>query len=188
MNITTILGSPRKNGNTSAVLGWFEELAAQQHTITHIDILRYDLHGCKGCDVCQEQLDEPGCLEEDDFLDILRLIDAADLVVYASPVYVWSFPAQMKALIDRHYCTVKWLDGEKAACLLQGKRVALLLTCGGSEAENADLVRVEFQRQIDYIGGQLLGVYVVENCPSPKETRKARWGLEVARRMALDLC
>ncbi len=67
MNIVTILGSPRKQGNTHAVLRWFEELAAPSHRISRIYVVDFNLHGCSGCDACQEILDEPGCVEEDDF-------------------------------------------------------------------------------------------------------------------------
>jgi multimeric flavodoxin WrbA len=187
MKILTILGSPRKQGNTNAILRLFEELASYSHQVERINVLDFNIHGCNGCDACQEILDEPGCVEEDDLVAILGKISAADLVIYAAPVYVWSFPAQMKALIDRHYCTVKWQGGEKVSMLLNGKRADLLLTCGGSEAENADLIRLEFQREMNYIGGQVTGVYVVANCGTPRETIETGKGAAVAQKMLDDL-
>jgi multimeric flavodoxin WrbA len=187
MKILTILGSPRKQGNTNAILRLFEELASSSHQVERINVLDFNIHGCNGCDACQEILDEPGCVEEDDLVAILGKISAADLVIYAAPVYVWSFPAQMKALIDRHYCTVKWQGGEKVSMLLNGKRADLLLTCGGSEAENADLIRLEFQREMNYIGGQVTGVYVVANCGTPRETIETGKGADVAQKMLDDL-
>ena len=37
MRITTLLGSPRKNGNTATILGWVEdELAALGHEVNRI--------------------------------------------------------------------------------------------------------------------------------------------------------
>ncbi len=42
MQITTILGSPRKNGNTATVLELFEELMAQQgHEVDRINIMHW---------------------------------------------------------------------------------------------------------------------------------------------------
>ena len=47
------------------------------------------------------------------------------------PVYCWAFPSQLKALLDRHYCLVKWQDGEVAAAFdgrQAGKAAELLVT------------------------------------------------------------
>lgn len=170
MHIITMLGSPRKKGNTAAVLRRFETLAVGcGQVVTHVDIVDKNLGGCLGCDCCQANLNEPGCVQNDDADELLRQIIDADLVVYAAPVYCWSVPAQMKALIDRHYCTVKWEGGEVAARLLAGKRSALLLTCGGDAATNADLTLPMFERQMDYTGGVVAGMFVLDNCTSPLE-------------------
>jgi multimeric flavodoxin WrbA len=187
MKITTVLGSPRRQGNTAAVLGLFEELAVPRYELRRINVVDFNIHGCCGCDACQQVLDEPGCIEEDDLVGVLETLMDSDLIIYASPVYVWSFPAAMKAFMDRHYCTVKWEDGEKVASLLEGKRAALLVTCGGSEEANADLIRLEFQREMDYLGMRHEGTYVVANCSTPVETVETHKGLEVAQRMAREL-
>jgi multimeric flavodoxin WrbA len=165
MNILTILGSPRRRGNTAAVLEQFEILAAGQHRIERVNIMDWKVNGCLGCDVCQRVLDEPGCRQPDDGLAVLRRILAADLVVYASPVYAWSITAQLKALFDRHYCLVKWSAGEKA--LMAGRQAILLLTCGGSAGENADLVQPMFVRQMACMQAKIVGQFVVDNCSTP---------------------
>ncbi len=63
----------------------------------------------------------------------MRII-SADAVVYASPLYSFDLTAQMKPLVDRSFYLSNTL-------LLAGKRVALLITCGGQEEGNADLVQ-----------------------------------------------
>jgi multimeric flavodoxin WrbA len=185
MKIVTILGSPRKRGNTAAVLQAFEALVAPQHQVERINITEYHVGGCRGCDVCQDRLDEPGCLQKDDAVRLLERILAADLVVYACPVYCWAFPAQLKALMDRHYCLVKWQGGEAVATLMAGKRAALLVTCGGDAADNADLIQVMFEREMAYVRGQVVGQYVVANCTTPAELGER--GVETARRMAREI-
>ncbi len=186
MQILTLLGSPRKHGNTDAVLRQFETLATSAgHTVTRINVAEREVAGCLGCDACQAVLTDFGCAQPDDAEDILAEIARVDLAVYAAGVYCWSVPAQMKALIDRHYCTVKWEDGEVAARLLAGKRSALLLTCGGGAADNADLTLPMFERQMDYTAGVIGGMYVLDNCSTPPEDAP-RAGV-LARRMAADL-
>ncbi|HEY9075048.1 MAG TPA: flavodoxin family protein [Anaerolineaceae bacterium] len=167
MHILTILGSPRKKGNTAAVLGAFEALAAARHTIERIHITDYHVQGCLGCDVCQHTPDAPGCKQKDDALIILERMMAADLVVYASPLYVWDVTAQLKALMDRHYCLVKWNAGESRS-LVAGKPVMLLITCGGGVENNADLVQEIFRREMEYAGCRVVGLYIVPDCTTPQ--------------------
>ncbi|MCX6031580.1 MAG: NAD(P)H-dependent oxidoreductase [Chloroflexi bacterium] len=185
MKIVTILGSPRKRGNTAAVLQAFEALIVPEHQVERINMVDYHVEGCRGCDVCQDKLAEPGCLQKDDAVRLLTRILAADVVVYACPVYCWAFPAQLKALLDRHYCLVKWQDGEVAAALMTGKRAALLVTCGGDAEDNADLIQVMFDREIAYVRGVVVGKYVVANCTTPAELGER--GAETARRMAREI-
>lgn len=185
MKITTILGSPRRHGNTATVLAWFEERVGPEHTINHIDLNDYRVAGCLGCENCQGVYNQPGCSQADDAEDILQQILDADLTVYASPVYSWGFTAQMKALIDRHFCLIKWRDGEVAQTLAADKRCALLLTCGGSAEENTDLLIPAFRRQIEYSQGVIVGEYVVPNCSTPDQLGAE--AVAVAERMAREL-
>lgn len=187
MKIVTVLGSPRKRGNTAAVLEAFERLASEkQHAIERINAVDWTVGGCRGCDACFRALDEPGCAQDDDAAWILEHILAADLVVYASPVYAWGFTAQLKPLIDRHYCLVKWQEDEVASALMAGKRAALLTTCGGGAADNTDLLETAFKRLLDYLQGHAAGIYVLDNCSNKPHGLDAT-GQELAQRMASEL-
>ncbi len=197
MKILTILGGPRKRGNTAEVLGAFEALARREHEVERINITDHRVSGCLGCDGCQpagagsaktrngHRLDEPGCGQRDDAGKLLDRITSADVVVYACPVYSWSYPAQLKALIDRHYCLVKSKDGEVVSALMAGKPAALLVTCGSDGSGNADLIEVMFRRQIAYCRATYAGTYVVDNATTPAEIGPR--AQETAQRMARDL-
>jgi multimeric flavodoxin WrbA len=187
MKIVTVLGSPRKHGNTAAVLEAFERLASQeQHSIERINVVDCTVGGCLGCDACFETLDEPGCSQNDDAGWIFGHILEADLVVYASPVYAWGFTGQLKPLIDRHYGLVKWQGGEVASALMAGKRAALLTTCGSDAAGNADLLEAAFKRLLDYTRSQLAGIYVLDNCGS-RPVGPCAAAEALAQRMAREL-
>jgi multimeric flavodoxin WrbA len=186
MQILTLLGSPRKHGNTEAVLRRFEARAiAAGHTVKRINVTQLKIDGCLGCDFCHGDLADPGCAQTDDADDVLRQILAADLTVYASPVYCWSVTAQMKALIDRHYCLVKWQAGEVTAALMRGKRGALLLTCGGEADSNVDLTFPMFERQMEYMQAEVAGLYALDNCAGPQED--APRAERLAAQMAAEL-
>jgi hypothetical protein len=52
---------------------------------------------------------------------------------------------------------------------LNGKGIALLLTGGGEEAGNADLVVAGFRQLIDYLKGRMAGHLFVGGCTVPTD-------------------
>jgi multimeric flavodoxin WrbA len=60
MKIVSVLGSPRKKGNTARVLGWVEEeLVAAGHEVDHLDIVDRTVNGCVECYTCQKNPTSP---------------------------------------------------------------------------------------------------------------------------------
>lgn len=186
MKITTVMGSPRLHGNTAAVLGLFESLAEATHQVERVNIVKHEVKGCLGCDACFKTLDAPGCVQRDDAVGIFERLMASDAIVYATPLYVWDFTAQMKAFIDRHYCLVKWAGGEVTGTLLKGKRAALLVTCGDVAEQNADLIQEVFEREMRYVGCEVAGKYIVPNCSTPDKLGEK--GKSTARAMYEEIC
>jgi multimeric flavodoxin WrbA len=185
MNILTILGSPRKKGNTAAVLSRFERIAAESgHRVERVNVVDYEIHGCLGCSRCQKVMDAPGCHQKDDAPAILERVLASDLIIYASPLYCWSFTAQLKALFDRHFCLMKW-EADPYFSLAAGRRAALLVTCGDAAENNADFVQVMFDRQMECLRCGVAGRYIVDCCSTPRAL--APRAEQVARQMADEL-
>lgn len=168
MKITTILGSPRRFGNTAAVLKRFEDLVPAPHQVERINITEYTVKGCLGCDGCQRKRDKPHCGQRDDAVTLLERLMASDVIVYASPLYCWDFSAQMKAFIDRHYCLVKWKEPDSPS-LMAGRRMALLVTCGSGIEDNADVIQTVFEREVDYLKCTVAGKFIVPDCSTPDQ-------------------
>lgn len=185
MNVLTILGSPRLKGNTAGVLATFEGLIDAKYTVTRIDLVQRNINGCLGCNASQATGNPGGCVQTDDGPAVLEQIVAADAVIYATPLYAWGFSAQMKALIDRHYCFVTGYGTGEFASRLEGKPIALLVTCGGPVAGNADLIREMFARLAAYSQSRAFGTYILPHCTEPEEMGSA--GEELARQMERDL-
>lgn len=186
MKVTTILGSPKKKGNTAKVLGWFEEeLRNQGYEVDRINLVDREVKGCLGCGVCQKTADEPGCVQKDDAVAVFENMMSADAVVYASPLYCWGFSSQMKALIDRHFCMVTGYGSPEYKSLLDGKRTALLVTCAGPVENNADLIQGVFDRLSNFGNCNVVGKYVVPFCTTPDAIGDK--GLETAKKMALNI-
>jgi multimeric flavodoxin WrbA len=169
MRIMTILGSPRREGNTATILGWIEDrLRADGHDIDAANMLDQDVGGCSECMACQKGTVEL-CSINDDANTLYRRMIAADLVLIAAPIFCWGFPAQIKCLIDRMYCMMDITGRRPGAARLYGKSMGLLLTAGGEEADNGELIVRGFQQLVDYVGGRMRGYLFVGGCTKPEE-------------------
>ena len=169
MRIVTLFASPRKKGNTATLLGWIEEaLRNQGHEVDRVDVVKHKINGCLECYTCQKKPDELGCPQKDDALGIFQRMIDADVVVYASPMFCWSWPAQIKALIDRHFCLVKDLGNGEYKSFAEGKKVALLGTCAGPMEANGNLLVEQFSALVDYSKTRLVGQLFVPLCTTPE--------------------
>ena len=170
MRFVTVMGSPRKKGNTAKVLAWTEEeLQARGHEVARIDIMDHTVAYCDGCLCCQDAESGLGCAQEDDATAIFNRMIEADGMILASPLYCWGFSAPLKALLDRGVCLIKQPTGGDAVHLLEGKRAGLLVTAGGPEEGNADLIVETFKRCTEYLGCEAKGSLVVPYCRKESE-------------------
>jgi multimeric flavodoxin WrbA len=100
MKILVILGSPRKKGNSETIAGIVSE-QVQQHLGGSVDVVRLARHKiapCIGCGGCAKT---GLCVIKDDMGELYPMIDAADIIMLASPTYFYGLSAQTKAFIDR---------------------------------------------------------------------------------------
>ena len=81
-----------------------------------------NIRPCQGCFRCAE---ESSCIVDDDMQRIYPEIVAADLVVFATPIYWWHMNAQMKLCVDR---MTALLAGGGTLPALAGKHVVLVVT------------------------------------------------------------
>ena len=101
-NVLVLMGSPRKRGNTDRLS---DELirGAQEagHQVEKICLKDRKINSCLDCGACQRN--GGPCVQKDDMGDIYEKWLAADVVVLASPVYFYTWSAQMKAVLDRTF-------------------------------------------------------------------------------------
>ena len=97
MKIIGINGSPRKKGNTQALL----KVALESSRIDEIKVIHlvdYKIKPCDGCGVCWKT---KKCPIDDDLEKVISELVQSDAIVIGSPVYYGTVSAQMKAFIDR---------------------------------------------------------------------------------------
>lgn len=118
MNIVILNGSPRPHGNTAAMVAAYREGAEQAgHHVTVFDVCRMRIAGCLACEYCHNK-ERRVCVQKDDMHRIYPALDAADMLVLASPVYYHGLSGQLKCVIDRIYAPGYPRRLRKAALLL----------------------------------------------------------------------
>jgi multimeric flavodoxin WrbA len=168
MRVATVLGSPRKKGNTNRVLEWIEQaLSLHGHEVQRINIADHKIKGCKGCFTCKKSFDEPGCPQRDDAVEIMGRLMSCDLVLYASPIYFWGPTGQMKTFMDRHCCLVTGFGTPQWRSLMQGRHLALVITCEDGVENNTDLTTELFKRFAWYLQCHHKGTLVIPFTTTP---------------------
>lgn len=65
---------------------------------------RAKIAGCLGCNYCFSH--EGACVQQDDMQQFYPDLHWADVLVYATPLYCFTYPAQLKAFQDRMFCGI----------------------------------------------------------------------------------
>ena len=162
MKAVVLMGSPRKQGNTAALLRPFcEELERNGVETTTVWLYDKEIRPCLACRACQKDWTVFGCSQQDDTQALFDLILESDLLVLATPIYSWYCTPPMKALLDRLVYGMNKFYGEKRGpALWKGKGVALLLTCGYPPEKGTDLFEEGMRRYCRHSGLSYLGSHV----------------------------
>jgi len=99
MKILGISCSPRKDGNTVAMLN--EALKAAKAEGAEVELYSVAGKNLQPCDGCWACLKSGKCGIDDDMDALLDKILEADGLIFGTPIYFWGMTAQAKTIIDR---------------------------------------------------------------------------------------
>lgn len=94
MQILVLNGSPRPHGNTAAMVEAFRRGAEENgHTVAVVNVCKKKIAGCLACEHCHQKGSghERQCVQKDDMQEIYPLLDEAEMIVLASPIYYHGF-------------------------------------------------------------------------------------------------
>lgn len=132
-NIVVITGSGRKKGNSAALADAFIKGAtAAGHAVSRFDAAVDRVQGCIGCDTCWSK--GKACTFDDGFDKLAPMLEQADAVVFAGPVYWYTFSTFLKGAIDKFYAYY----GQRSQKKLKIAESALLMT---AEDNNDDVFK-----------------------------------------------
>lgn len=102
MKLLVLCGSPRKSGNTEIMSNAFAEAAREHgHEVKVVYASSVRPNPCLACGYCRNH--EGVCIQQDDMQEVYPLLEEADLVAFASPIYYFNLSAQIKIMLDRFY-------------------------------------------------------------------------------------
>jgi multimeric flavodoxin WrbA len=145
-------GSPRERGN-SAVLADRAAAGAKEAgaQVESIYLHGLDIRPCDGCDLCTED----GCIIEDDMQPLYPKLAAADAIILASPVYWFTFSAQLKLCIDRWYTFQgnRWRD-------VSHKQYGFILTYGDTDLYTSGAINAihTFETMCRFLESKIAGI------------------------------
>ncbi len=137
MKILVLNGSPKEKSDTFRMTDAFLRglNKARANDVRVVRVIEKRIAPCRGCFACWQNMDGH-CVIDDDQNEILDLYRSADLVIWSFPLYCYSMPSHLKAVLDRTIPLVKMKmrleeDGRvRHEALADFSRLHTLVLCG----------------------------------------------------------
>jgi multimeric flavodoxin WrbA len=151
-NMLILKGSPREKGNSAtladrAAAGAKDAGAAVESIYLH----GLDIRPCDACDLCREG----PCVIEDDMQPLYPKLAAAEAILLASPVYWFTYSAQLKLCIDRWYGyqSNRWHA-------VSHKKFGVILTYGDTDLYTSGAVNAihTFETMCRFLKSEIVGI------------------------------
>jgi multimeric flavodoxin WrbA/putative sterol carrier protein len=198
MKILAINGSPRgKKSNTDRILQPFLEGAREAGAETETVYLKgKKINYCLGCFTCWSKT--PGvCVHQDDMPALLEKLRQADITVYATPLYVFTVTAQMKAFMDRHIPILEPFIIERDGQYIHPPRyearhskVVLISNCGFPERHHFSGLEETFHCFTSGPDSELVGAILCaggELLKQPAMEESLRWYVDAAHQAGREV-
>lgn len=199
MKILAINGSPRgKKSNTDRILQPFLEGAREAGAETETVYLKdKKINYCIGCFTCWTKTPGVCVHKNDDMPALLKKLIEADVVVYATPLYVFTVTAQMKAFMDRHIPILQPFIIERDGQYIHPPRyesrhskTVLISNCGFPERHHFSGLEETFRCFTSDPDSELAGVILCaggELLKEPALQENVQWYIKAARQAGREV-
>lgn len=160
MKALFLFGSPKRNSHTSKLCGAFLQGLSKEYDIDIVRLFELMPKPCNDCGYCKAS---EGCSKKD--LDsLMEKYCNADLVVIASPVYLLSYPAPLKALFDRfqRFYNARFRR-EILKPIEKPKKAVLLLAAGDDGQEAKAVIEAQTRRAFSVMNTEIVGTVLAEH-------------------------
>jgi multimeric flavodoxin WrbA len=151
--ILILKGSPREKGNSSVLADQVAAGAvADGAQVESVYLHGLDIRPCDACELCQNN---GTCVIEDDMQSLYPKLASADAILLASPVYWFTFSAQLKLCIDRWYGfqASQWKE-------VSGKQFGIVLTYGDTDLYSSGAINAihTFETMARFLHCEIVGI------------------------------
>ena len=171
MKILAINSSFRgDNGYTSFLIEKLFEGAREAGAICEsITLAKLKINHCIDCQVCQTESHFLKCVHQDDVEMVFNKMRDADLIIFATPVYVFNISSLLKTLLERYYSTCSigdfkftksgliFHDVDEAMC---SKPFVVLITCDNMLNETTHSITEYFKIYAKFNDARIAGMLV----------------------------
>lgn len=179
-----LFASPKGHGHTRMLLESFLEGFKEEKgwEIEEMDLYSMEPKPCVACGACAQK---EAC-QFDDLDKFDKALRKSDLLVVASPVYNASFPAPMKALLDRtqRYFEARFSLGKRPP-VKKHREAALLLSMGREEDFPVEVCAYQLERAFSVMNTTLRGCAVWAGTDRGRENLGT--AQQKARALALEI-
>jgi multimeric flavodoxin WrbA len=180
MNVAAFNSSPRKDrGGTALILAPFlDGMRSVGAEVELVHLHGLDIKPCLGCFACW--LKTPGrCVQADAMESLLPKVAAADVTVYATPLYVDGMNSTLKAFLDRSIPLIEpWFEEREDHCRHPRRsdtrpgKVVLVSACGFTEPDNFDPLVVHMKAVCRNMDREFVGALLRPYASSLLEMQK----------------
>jgi multimeric flavodoxin WrbA len=121
-----ISGSPRKNGDSVAIVEEMRKLLEGQ--VTTVDAYRDNIAACTDCRYCRVN---PACIIQDAMQVVYNAMEEADNIILSSPVHFSELSGKMLSLMSRLQVYYYMRRRREKGQIFNNKNGVLILTGGG---------------------------------------------------------
>lgn len=172
MKVIVLMGSPNKKGSTNVLVESFVRGASEAgHRCEVVDVCHADIHPCMGCVACGY---EGPCVQKDDVEAIKAKLLAADMVVFATPLYYYGMSAQLKTMVDR-FCAFN------SSLNRRHLKSALLTVAWNADDWTFDALEAHYRTLVRYLNFDDQGMVLGYGCGTPDMTRRSGYPDEAFR-------
>ena len=183
MRIMGLDGSHRKNGNTEKLVKAILEGAAGNGAETAFyKLAKMNISLCLGCFSCRET---GTCVTDDDMKLLLKEIQASDVIVLGSRVYMWQVSGQTKLFMDRLVPFIK----PDFTTRLNGKKSVFMAFTQGNPDEQSFKVYFEYLETLfSFLHYDVKGTFVAAGTRDKNDILQKADVLEKARKIGKSFC
>ena len=164
MKIVALQGSPNVDGSTAILVEEFARGACEAgHAVERIDVADLDVRTCGGCVACGY---EGPCVQHDAMGAVRSSLLAADMVVFATPLYYYGMSAQLKTVVDR-FCSFN------ASLTARRLKSALLAVAWNADDWTFEALAAHYKTLVRYLDLDDCGMVLGHGCGTPAMTRRS---------------